>query len=339
MTLVQPDDSGAESISFFRAKPLRPTEFTTGRGLNTSSGREKKSVTAPRGNPPIRRSSSTTPVSTRSLGAGAWNRNALGKRVANRASTVARTAAESMEHLGGHRGRARQTRPMRRLRATCGSKFSPFVRYLNRILLPLGRVVKPYRMIRIMRHRLLIFLLLTCTLSLAQSTPIDTALSKITIHVDKTGVFSFAGDKHEIAAPLASGTVDEKAGAVEFTIDARKLQVLDPQLDEKKRAEVQKTMHSAAVLDSAKYQEIKFRSTAAAPAGANAWSVTGDLTLHGQTHPVTVQVKKEIRNGKAAYLGSTKLKQTDFGITPVAVAGGTVKVKDELKLDFEVITR
>lgn len=174
--------------------------------------------------------------------------------------------------------------------------------------------------------------------SLAQSSPIDAALSKITIHVDKTGLFSFAGDKHEISAPLVSGTVDEKAGTVEFTIDARKLQVLDPQLDTTKRAEVQKTMHSPTVLDSAKYPEIKFRSTAAAPAGANAWNVIGDLSLHGQTHPVTVQVKKEKRNGKAGYVGSTKLKQTDFGITPVAVAGGTVKVKDELKLDFDVVT-
>src|SRR3954465_4517616 len=190
-----------------------------------------------------------------------------------------------------------------------------------------------------MRLRPVIFLLLACTGSLAQSTPIDPALSKITIHVDKTGMFSFAGDKHEISAPLVSGTVDEKAGTVEFTIDARKLQVLDPQLDEKKRAEVQKTMHSPAVLDSTKYPEIKFRSPAAAPAGANAWTVTGDLTLHGATHPVTFQVKKQAREGKAAYLGSTKLKQTDFGITPVTVAGGAVKVKDELKLDFDVVTR
>src|SRR3954449_11614633 len=141
-----------------------------------------------------------------------------------------------------------------------------------------------------MKARIFSFLLLACSVSLAQSHPIDTAQSKITIHVDKTGLFSFAGDKHEIAAPLASGTVDEKAGTVEFTIDARKLQVLDPQLDEKKRAEVQKTMHSPAVLDSAKYPEIKFRSTeAAAPADTNVWTVTGDLILHGQTHPIRVQ--------------------------------------------------
>ena len=185
-----------------------------------------------------------------------------------------------------------------------------------------------------MKARIFLFLLLACSLSLAQSRPIDPALSKITIHVDKTGVFSFAGDKHEIAAPIASGTVDEKAGTVEFTIDSRKLKVLDPQLEEKKRAEVQKTMLGPSVLDTAQYPEIKFRSKNATSSGQNAWSVTGDLTLHGQTHPVTIPVKKD----RGSYSGSAKLKQTDFGITPVSVGGGTVKVKDELKLDFQVVT-
>jgi polyisoprenoid-binding protein YceI len=186
-----------------------------------------------------------------------------------------------------------------------------------------------------MTRRLFTFLLLAGTLSFAQSTPINTALSKITIHVDKTGLFSFAGDKHEIAAPISSGTVDEKAGTVEFTLDARKLQALDPQLSPEKRAEVQKTMEGPAVLDSAKYPEIRFRSTTATSTGPNAWTVIGDLTLHGQTHPVSVSVKKE----KESYTGSAKLKQTAFGITPVSVGGGTVKVKDELKLDFQVIPR
>jgi polyisoprenoid-binding protein YceI len=180
--------------------------------------------------------------------------------------------------------------------------------------------------------RSLTFLVLACSLSFAQSAPIDTSRSKITIHVDKTGLFSFAGDKHEISAPLTSGTVDEKAGAVEFTIDARKLQVLDPQLDEKKRADVQKTMLGPSVLDTAKYTEIKFHSTDVASAGPQVWVVTGDLTLHGQTHTVLVLVKK-------TDAGFANLLQTDFGITPVTVAGGTVKVKDELKLDFHVAVR
>ena len=38
----------------------------------------------------------------------------------------------------------------------------------------------------------------------------------------------------------------------------------------------------------------------------------------------------------AAHIGSTSLKQTDFGITPISIAGGTVKVKDEVRIEFDV---
>ena len=69
--------------------------------------------------------------------------------------------------------------------------------------------------------------------------------------------------------------------------------------------------------------------------GADQWTVRGNLTLHGQTHPVSVTVKK---NG-ARYVGSASLKQRDFGMTPVSVAGGTVKVKDEVKIEFEIQLR
>jgi hypothetical protein len=31
------------------------------------------------------------------------------------------------------------------------------------------------------------------------------------------------------------------------------------------------------------------------------------------------------------------LKQSDFGIRPISIVGGTVKVKDELKVEFDVV--
>jgi hypothetical protein len=37
------------------------------------------------------------------------------------------------------------------------------------------------------------------------------------------------------------------------------------------------------------------------------------------------------------YRGSVPLKQTDFGITPVRIAGGAVKVKDEIKIEFDIV--
>jgi hypothetical protein len=37
------------------------------------------------------------------------------------------------------------------------------------------------------------------------------------------------------------------------------------------------------------------------------------------------------------YRGSARFRQTEFGITPVTVAGGTIKVKDEVRVEFEIV--
>jgi polyisoprenoid-binding protein YceI len=167
--------------------------------------------------------------------------------------------------------------------------------------------------------------------------PIDTERSTITVRAFKSGLFSpFAGDNHEVSAPIASGTLNDSNNAsIVLKIDARKLKVLDPKLAPDKRAEVQETMHSEKVLDSTRFPSIEFVSTQIRPAGQDKWVVVGNLTLHGETHPVTANVER--RN--ARYLGSTTFKQREFGISPVSVAGGTVKVKDEVKIEFDVVAK
>jgi polyisoprenoid-binding protein YceI len=87
------------------------------------------------------------------------------------------------------------------------------------------------------------------------------------------------------------------------------------------------------VLDSARFPEIHFRSSAVEPAGNGRWSVTGDLTLHGQTHPL----KLEVRAQNGHYLGTVELKQKDFDIEPIVVGGGAIKVKNELRVEFDIV--
>ncbi len=78
---------------------------------------------------------------------------------------------------------------------------------------------------------------------------IDVARSTLTVHVYRSGIFSFAADNHEIRAPVASGSIDEGRRSVEFMVDPRQMTVLDPGLDAKKRAQVQETMLGPEVLD------------------------------------------------------------------------------------------
>lgn len=162
---------------------------------------------------------------------------------------------------------------------------------------------------------------------------IDAAHSTMTVRVFKSGFFSAFAHNHEIEAPIDSGEVNESGAlSVELRVDARKLRVLDPEASAGTRAQIQQTMEGPQVLDSGRFAEIHFQSTSVEPKGTNEWQVHGNLELHGQTHPITVDVA--LRDGR--YRGRVTLKQTAFGIKPVTIAGGTVKVKDEIKVEFEI---
>ena len=166
----------------------------------------------------------------------------------------------------------------------------------------------------------------------AEPLAIDTAKSTMTVRVYKAGVFSAFGHDHEISAPVAEGKADRAAHTVELRVEAGALRVVDPKASEKDRAEIQKTMLGPDVLDTARFHEIVFRSTSVDAAGSGAWTLRGNLTLHGQTKPVAVEVHEK----EGRYTGSALLKQTDFGMKPVRVAGGTVKVKDQVRIEFDI---
>ena len=165
----------------------------------------------------------------------------------------------------------------------------------------------------------------------AQQYEIDTRNSTLTIHVGKTGALAGLGHEHQVRAPIHHGTADTGSHpAVEIHVDARTLRVIDKDDPEKDRAEVQKTMLGPEVLDSEHHPEIVYKSTAAEPAGQGKWTLRGNLTLHGQTRPVTANVT--LKDGH--YTGEAIVKQTDFGIKPPGKAG--VRAKDEVQIEFDV---
>jgi len=163
--------------------------------------------------------------------------------------------------------------------------------------------------------------------------PIDTARSTLTVFVYKSGLFSAFGDDHVITAPVARGWLaDPPSAAVEVAVRAADLKVTDPKLAADRRAEVQAKMLSADVLDVEKFPDITFASTSIEAAGADRWNVAGRLTLHGRSR----DIKFGVTRAGNIYRGEALIRQQDFGIEPVRVAGGTVKVKDEVKVAFEI---
>jgi polyisoprenoid-binding protein YceI len=172
--------------------------------------------------------------------------------------------------------------------------------------------------------------------------------SIITVHVHKTGLFSAFAHDHVITAPVGSGVLNPKAMTVEITVPTELMKVVDPDVSDKDRREIQTTMLGPKVLDVEKYPEIRFQSSHVEQVSARRYRVTGRLELHGSSRDLSFEVNGRTdsssppragfaRDGVAErYQGKAKLKQTDFGIEPVSIAGGTIKVKDEVEVEFDV---
>jgi polyisoprenoid-binding protein YceI len=169
----------------------------------------------------------------------------------------------------------------------------------------------------------------------AQPQAIDVNKSSLKIRVFKSGAFSAFAHDHEIQAPIDEGKIDSSASpSVQLRVDSRKMRVLDPEVSVDKRAEIQHTMEGNAVLDVEHFPEISYRSASITKTGDARWEVRGNLNLHGVSQPVVVVVSFEAGH----YRGSASFKQSNFGISPIRIAGGTVKVKDEVKIEFDIVT-
>jgi polyisoprenoid-binding protein YceI len=97
------------------------------------------------------------------------------------------------------------------------------------------------------------------------------------------------------------------------------------------------------VLETAKYPEIEFASASVAvnQLGEARYqaNLNGNLTLHGMTRPVTIPTQVTLMGDMLRASGEFPLLQSNFGIAPVSVAGGTLKLKDEIKFAFDIVAR
>jgi polyisoprenoid-binding protein YceI len=166
---------------------------------------------------------------------------------------------------------------------------------------------------------------------LAVQRQIDLDRSSLTIHVEKTGWLPGVGHEHTVRAPIAEGSIDDgQPSHIRFRVEAAHLEVMP----EEHQSEIQHSMQTE-VLESSRFPQISFASEDIQQTGDNTWHVSGRLQLHGQSRLIDLSVRK--LEGK--YVGATTIKQTDYGIQPIRAAGGAVRVKNELKIDFVIETK
>jgi polyisoprenoid-binding protein YceI len=177
---------------------------------------------------------------------------------------------------------------------------------------------------------------------------IDSAGSAVRVHVGKSGVFGFAGHTHDVTAERFEGRVqadpeDLSRSSVELSLETSGLKVSaegEPAGDAPK---VQDAMAGPKVLDVARFPTIHFRSQQVSGRkvadGVYELQVTGELSLHGVARRVTVPVRVELAANTLTASGKLTLGQKAFGIEPVSAGGGTVKVKNELGIEFKLVGR
>lgn len=176
---------------------------------------------------------------------------------------------------------------------------------------------------------------------------LDPATSRFTVQAFAEGLLSMFGHDPVIGVKDFQGEASfvpetfEKA-SLNLVISANSLRVVND-VKEKDRQDIERTMRNE-VLETGKFPEIAFQSKNISLSrigeGRYRVRVIGDLTLHGVTQSnVRVEGEVAVNNDGLKVKGDFTVKQTDYKIKLVSVAGGTLKIKNEVKGRFDIVAR
>jgi hypothetical protein len=172
---------------------------------------------------------------------------------------------------------------------------------------------------------------------------VDSLHSLVTVEVHRAGLLSGLGHDHVVASRDVAGYVSVGTGVADLYVPLDTLVVDDPVLRTAAGMNTQPSQQDIAgtrsnmltrTLDAARFPFALIHITRKQDDRLNV-----AITLHGVTRDYQVAAKFEIVPGGISVAGSMTLRQSDFGITPLAVLGGTLKVRDRLDLRFRILAQ
>jgi polyisoprenoid-binding protein YceI len=164
----------------------------------------------------------------------------------------------------------------------------------------------------------------------------------------------FAGHDHAVIAPKWSASVNIKPDDIShasatitvptdnLVIDSREARQLaglggGPSTPDVRT--IQQRMLSGEVLDAAKFPQIKFTSTAIQTKGNNKLLTSGEMEIHGRQHRVTFPVHFHSEGERTEFDGEFTIRQTEYGLQPESVAGGSIKVENAVTIRFHLVMK
>jgi polyisoprenoid-binding protein YceI len=165
---------------------------------------------------------------------------------------------------------------------------------------------------------------------------IDPAHSAAEFKVRHMMISNVKGALTGISGTLTEHATDASLSGVEASIDVTTLNTGDAQRDGH--------LKSADFFDAEKYPALTFKSTGVTRKGESEYAVTGDLTVHGVTKPVTFAVEGPSAPGKDPWgntriglSATTKINRKDFGLGwNSALETGGVLVGEEVAITLDV---
>jgi polyisoprenoid-binding protein YceI len=175
---------------------------------------------------------------------------------------------------------------------------------------------------------------------------IDARASLFTVQAFAAGIVAVVAHSPKFAIREMVGEMEfvpetmEKA-SLQLTINVGSLEIMD-EVSAMDRREIERVMFDE-VLQKSVYPRIEYKSSrvSASKTGENVFrvNVNGDLTLHGITRGVGLEAQVVAGEDTLRAQGSFTLMQSDYGLRIASVAGGTLKLKDELRCAYFILGR
>jgi polyisoprenoid-binding protein YceI len=154
-------------------------------------------------------------------------------------------------------------------------------------------------------------------------------------HSSATFTASHLGISHVSGVIPMSGVTIETSGNSTIPVSARA--TFDPSGVDTRNADRDADLRSPHFFEVATYPAMSFTSTKIVPADAKHFTMTGDLTMHGQTHPVTLDgtvlgtMTDPRGHEHVAYSAKTTIDRSAWGMT-----WGNPFVGNSIDVDIEI---
>lgn len=177
---------------------------------------------------------------------------------------------------------------------------------------------------------LLAAILISAAAAQAQTWQIDANHSAAQFAVRHLAISTVRGRFDKMSGTVVYDPADPTKTTIDAVIDATTINTHIERRDNDLRGE--------KYFDVAKYPTLTFKSKRVEPAGSGRLKVTGDLTMHGVTKEVVLDVADIVGPAKDARgtermgaTATTKLKRRDFGIN-----GGSSVVADDVNITIDL---